>query len=662
MPDDGRQGVDHTGQTIQYKIYRIPYQMVDDPDHEGQKIRGASYPVQEVTSNLVPDLAANGFTGLLQYNSQDSAKSWKETVSRLPKAGKYTPVGETDAVQVFYEYYVTEETEVPGYKTSIDGSLINEGENQGTYSYIITNEPMGPTDQETGIDVRKEWKTAAGEDDEDLHKNDTILLDVTQKKYEAKVLIGTGAQAEPRMLYPITINLSDKNGNNSNPRVNHTYVVYVPQGASFTMEPHWVENGTNAPEHTVYVYGNGITVTPRNQSPSATTYTDKPGRTYYYPGATFTIAEVDEAKEISLELHAGNDKWMNLYDMYHYSEAPSYTDRHEWTCEMTSTYEIIWDLNEMLENVLEGAEGPAQTDPVLIGTSHPTYTMTLTNNESGLPTVISNGENAPGHGEGSAVQTWEGSITHLPLYEYKDSGVDAGKSFIYTYELTEAAIGSDTTNTVNPPGQPGEWNGQTSSYLVKWDQDTQTGVWTITNQKKPPIDIVLYKVEESDFPDHSSLLQGAEFKLIKYTSLKPRAKDMSWGNSGESTVVSDDPQNPGIFSFENLDAGYYEIVETKCPDGYIKLTESPVFQVRYNKDSAVPEILLVNGSGENAGQPIDGNISGLVKVENAAIVVGNTPGAALPNTGGPGTRLFTILGSILILGAGVLLWRRRRLI
>ena len=37
-------------------------------------------------------------------------------------------------------------------------------------------------------------------------------------------------------------------------------------------------------------------------------------------------------------------------------------------------------------------------------------------------------------------------------------------------------------------------------------------------------------------------------------------------------------------------------------------------------------------------------------------------GYELPSTGGPGTRLFTILGSILILGAGVLLWRRRRLI
>lgn len=40
----------------------------------------------------------------------------------------------------------------------------------------------------------------------------------------------------------------------------------------------------------------------------------------------------------------------------------------------------------------------------------------------------------------------------------------------------------------------------------------------------------------------------------------------------------------------------------------------------------------------------------------------NEPGAALPNTGGPGTRLFTILGAVMICLAGVLLWRRQNLV
>ena len=47
--------------------------------------------------------------------------------------------------------------------------------------------------------------------------------------------------------------------------------------------------------------------------------------------------------------------------------------------------------------------------------------------------------------------------------------------------------------------------------------------------------------------------------------------------------------------------------------------------------------------------------------ENAAFTVGNVPGVELPSCGGPGTHLFAILGSILILGAGGFLLIRRRI-
>jgi LPXTG-motif cell wall-anchored protein len=47
--------------------------------------------------------------------------------------------------------------------------------------------------------------------------------------------------------------------------------------------------------------------------------------------------------------------------------------------------------------------------------------------------------------------------------------------------------------------------------------------------------------------------------------------------------------------------------------------------------------------------------------KNATATVSNEKGVALPKTGGSGTGMITILGSILILlGTGVLLLRRRR--
>ncbi len=45
---------------------------------------------------------------------------------------------------------------------------------------------------------------------------------------------------------------------------------------------------------------------------------------------------------------------------------------------------------------------------------------------------------------------------------------------------------------------------------------------------------------------------------------------------------------------------------------------------------------------------------------NAQATVENTPGSALPNTGGPGTKLFTILGSLMIMFAGILLVKARK--
>jgi len=65
---------------------------------------------------------------------------------------------------------------------------------------------------------------------------------------------------------------------------------------------------------------------------------------------------------------------------------------------------------------------------------------------------------------------------------------------------------------------------------------------------------------------------------------------------------------------------------------------------------------------DDDNNPILENDYAAVSENGLSISVKNEPGAALPNTGGPGTRLFTILGLILIAGAGLLLLRRRRTI
>lgn len=95
--------------------------------------------------------------------------------------------------------------------------------------------------------------------------------------------------------------------------------------------------------------------------------------------------------------------------------------------------------------------------------------------------------------------------------------------------------------------------------------------------------------------------------------------------------------------------GYYMVEETAFPAGYVKLSSNPTFKIEVDATSGFTAALINNPDN-------------LLRLEDdkLLIVVGNTPGIALPATGGPGIRLFTILGSILIAGAGVLLWRRRK--
>ena len=109
------------------------------------------------------------------------------------------------------------------------------------------------------------------------------------------------------------------------------------------------------------------------------------------------------------------------------------------------------------------------------------------------------------------------------------------------------------------------------------------------------------------------------------------------------------------------------VEESQTPAGYVISTADPTFYIHV--DHGEITYLVRSTAPEDAEKKLNewstsDTGSGLVTYAKATktATVENEPGAALPSTGGPGTRLFTILGSILILGAGVLLWRRRRLI
>ena len=171
-------------------------------------------------------------------------------------------------------------------------------------------------------------------------------------------------------------------------------------------------------------------------------------------------------------------------------------------------------------------------------------------------------------------------------------------------------------------------------------------------------DIVVYLIKV-DATDMETPLQNAQFTLKK---LNPEGYGTYPSNQSEQVEkVSTVTDIAGKYYIAGIKNGYYEISETGVPAGYI-LVDDGKFYIKVQNGTIT---LLTKDTEKKVKEWSERILTNQDKLsfddDTFTFTVGNTPGASLPSTGGPGTTLIYILGSILILGAGILLWRRRRM-
>ena len=154
-------------------------------------------------------------------------------------------------------------------------------------------------------------------------------------------------------------------------------------------------------------------------------------------------------------------------------------------------------------------------------------------------------------------------------------------------------------------------------------------------------------------------IENATFKLWK---IDGESSILSKYDATEKTVTTN---AHGKASFGNLTVGYYIVTETDPPTGYV-ITCDDSFYVEIT-DNGIN--LLVKGDGAPSTWTKNATSYGIVKTftaatanSNAQATVENTPGAALPNTGGPGTTMIYLFGTILtsLACAGLVMSRKRR--
>lgn len=135
-------------------------------------------------------------------------------------------------------------------------------------------------------------------------------------------------------------------------------------------------------------------------------------------------------------------------------------------------------------------------------------------------------------------------------------------------------------------------------------------------------------------------LAGAGFKVKKggqYALLIPGGANTyviaGWDVTGTEITTAD-----ATITIKGLDEGAYTLEETTTPANYFTVDAIP-FEITTTKDG-------------------DGNVTAIT---NPALqTVYNTPGTELPETGGIGTTIFYITGTVLVLGAVVLLALKKR--
>ena len=207
----------------------------------------------------------------------------------------------------------------------------------------------------------------------------------------------------------------------------------------------------------------------------------------------------------------------------------------------------------------------------------------------------------------------------------------------YTAELNENAV-------IGSLGNPNKMYMEFSNN----PNNEQGGEKGLTPEDK--VIVFTYKVNINKYDSRRVPLVGAAFKLEKV--LKDGEKKLV----KEYTITEDDPDRT-TFEFTGLDDGEYILTETVTPDGYN--TMNPVkfsITASHDTESDNPQLKDLNGN------PIDGEISFSTKVTTGTLTAGviNYMGSELPSTGGMGTTVLYVAGTLMILVAGVFLVMKKK--
>ena len=208
------------------------------------------------------------------------------------------------------------------------------------------------------------------------------------------------------------------------------------------------------------------------------------------------------------------------------------------------------------------------------------------------------------------------------------------KDKVVTYTTELSILKNDEKNAILPGAQFTLTGNGVNVVLVtteKFTEDTNGDYW---------------KLKDGTYTKTEPTTNSADYDSTTTKYRKTNELVAKGNGKTESNVVGAVDSVTGMVTFTGLGAGTYTITETKTPDGYN--TIAPVtFTLTFNAET---KTFVSDNENIVVG---DDN-----KLDTTII---NKAGATLPSTGGMGTTPLYVIGSVLVVGAAVLLIVKKRM-
>lgn len=256
----------------------------------------------------------------------------------------------------------------------------------------------------------------------------------------------------------------------------------------------------------------------------------------------------------------------------------------------------------------------------------------------------------------------DGTIVDSSIYKVVTTGLTDGDTFEVRFanlKSTAAKVGSlitvEYSSTLTGENVVIGSNGNPNTMHVTYSNnpnDEQGG----ENGKTPDDTVIVftYKVVANKVTKNPAYVEGGSEP--EYIPLKGAGFTLYKKNaSGEYVAVGSEVKGDEMTTFEwkGLDDGDYKISETTTPAGYNTIADIEfTITAEHKVLSDNPTLTSLSGGDKFTGKVETGALSADIE---------NNKGSTLPETGGMGTTIFYVPGSVLVIGAAVLLITKKRM-